>query len=504
MSDYDEGMPFKLRSYQIEACDFLKNKRASAIISVPAGGGKSHIALAIPNRFKLLDKILIICLSSIKKQWSKNFKSVFKNDSYYIVNNLFDIEKTEAIKKEKCVIINYDILFTRERTKVKKEIDESGEEKEVKETISYEGWDDFLSTIQWDLIICDEAHYLRSDDTERYKSVKKICSTQKHRRVTFLTATPIVKDVTNLFSLLHLIDSEKFAKKATFVNRFQPKIKKRITFNQAKLIKGRMSHFVDVWVLGELRNLDELRMIVNEYIFQVEDSVVYSHLEKMQRINVPVELKETQEMIFIERSIAKMSSKSSEDRLVAKNKLSSLYKMVGMAKIDESEQFIRDWLATNDTKLCCFAVNRDVLSELHARFSNSLLFFGGISDKNKAEIIDEFVNNDEKRIIFMNVDSATGVDRLSDKSCTEVIIQCPYTSAVLEQVLGRVRRASSTFQHYISYFLTAENSIDESIYRIVDRKAAVARAILKGEELEETDMLTCLMDDIKKKYSKEN
>lgn len=69
---------------------------------------------------------------------------------------------------------------------------------------------------EWDLVIVDEAHYLKSRSTLRYKLVSKIES----KYFLGLTATPIQNNLRELFNLIHIVRPGLLGSARTFDRRF--------------------------------------------------------------------------------------------------------------------------------------------------------------------------------------------------------------------------------------------------------------------------------------------
>ena len=61
---------------------------------------------------------------------------------------------------------------------------------------------------RFDLVICDEAHKIRNSETAQHKGVVKIIDNSD--AVVFLTATPIMTDIRNLFNLIRVLDRERY------------------------------------------------------------------------------------------------------------------------------------------------------------------------------------------------------------------------------------------------------------------------------------------------------
>jgi len=73
---------------------------------------------------------------------------------------------------------------------------------------------------QFDLLIVDEAHHLRTPDSNANKLASFLCDISES--VVFLTATPIQLGSKNLFALLHLLRPEQFIDEALFEDMIAP------------------------------------------------------------------------------------------------------------------------------------------------------------------------------------------------------------------------------------------------------------------------------------------
>lgn len=71
---------------------------------------------------------------------------------------------------------------------------------------------------RWDVLVLDEAHYIRNADTERYKLIKQI----NYGNAYFATATPIQNDITDLYNIINLIRPGLLGTRAEFNARYVP------------------------------------------------------------------------------------------------------------------------------------------------------------------------------------------------------------------------------------------------------------------------------------------
>lgn len=75
---------------------------------------------------------------------------------------------------------------------------------------------DELNQIGFDILIVDEAHYLKNPKAQRTKAVHKL----RTRRNFALTGTPMLNQVNELWGILHLLDPVAFPNYWRFVNRY--------------------------------------------------------------------------------------------------------------------------------------------------------------------------------------------------------------------------------------------------------------------------------------------
>ncbi len=75
--------------------------------------------------------------------------------------------------------------------------------------------DDVLSR-QWDVLVLDEAHYIRNEDTKRYDLIEQI----EYREAFFATATPIQNNITDLYNITNLIRPGLLGTRSEFESRY--------------------------------------------------------------------------------------------------------------------------------------------------------------------------------------------------------------------------------------------------------------------------------------------
>ncbi|WEL28036.1 Superfamily II DNA/RNA helicase, SNF2 family (plasmid) [Haloferax volcanii] len=78
--------------------------------------------------------------------------------------------------------------------------------------------DDVLER-RWDVLVLDEAHYIKNEDTKRYELIEEL----DYGHAYFATATPIQNDITDLYNIVRLIRPGLLGSREEFRRKFVPK-----------------------------------------------------------------------------------------------------------------------------------------------------------------------------------------------------------------------------------------------------------------------------------------
>lgn len=192
----------ELNPHQVEAALFAFKSPFSkgAILADEVGLGKTIEAGILLSQQWAENKkrILIICPSSLRKQWvneltdkfylksevmeNRNFNAKLKNGS----KNPFDDDKT--IK-----ICSYQYASRKA---------------------------EYVQLTSWDLVVLDEAHYLRNVHKNSESIASKIKHAVKEYKKVLLTATPLQNRLDELYGLVSIIDQDLFGDLKTFRKQY--------------------------------------------------------------------------------------------------------------------------------------------------------------------------------------------------------------------------------------------------------------------------------------------
>ena len=118
--------------------------------------------------------------------------------------------------------------------------------------------------IQWNTIIVDEAHSLKSNKSLFYKVLQTFKNPYSH--VVFLTGTPIQNNMQELWALLHFLDPDRFDDNERFVAKFANLAESRDELKE--ILSGRLLQRLKYLVEKSLGHRGEKIIWVELTLFQ--------------------------------------------------------------------------------------------------------------------------------------------------------------------------------------------------------------------------------------------
>ncbi len=189
------------RAYQFKPLlKFLNSDNKRILIADEVGLGKTieagHIMLELKARGEF-HNALVICPMSLRAKWTTELNDKFGLD-------FIEVEKKEQLLQElqhhngaTRAVINYDKI--RDSSDFLKFIEDKN--------------------IKFSIIVCDESHKLRNNDTHIYHGAERLLLTSDS--VVFMSATPIMINEENLYNQLHLLDADTYDNPEVFRNNLQ-------------------------------------------------------------------------------------------------------------------------------------------------------------------------------------------------------------------------------------------------------------------------------------------
>lgn len=195
---------FELRPYQLEGAQRLLDSERN-LNGDDAGLGKTAQAAAAA-----IKPVLVVCPTYLVWQWAEYIEAAYPGDTIAVA-------AFGSRKQRHKALTGSENLATL--------VDRPAADWTIVNTDMLRGY--MMPNVE--TVILDEAHHFRNADAERSKNCVDLAT--RTPRVYQLTATPIYKDVSNFYNLLHMLDPDKYTSYNEFIQRVA------ITYSERYAIK---------------------------------------------------------------------------------------------------------------------------------------------------------------------------------------------------------------------------------------------------------------------------
>ena len=481
----------ELYPFQKQGVKTMLHLQSNVLLADEMGLGKTPQASSYLRYEKDCFPALIICPASLKENWKKEIKTWSGQDAYVIEGRTAGKLSKEFLQKYPVVIINYDILGVDnkqqkqdlqklkeklKRLKAKVKIVRTNEEKQAvnqkiymyksmikNTTIKVDGWCDELIKFNFKTIIGDEIQYISGIDTTRTRAMNQICNTFSESKKIFISGTPYETKTAQFYPALHLLRPDYFNNEYKYKMRYCDPVK---TFFG--------------WKFEGLSNAEELHQIISKFMIRRLKKDVLKDLPPKVRSVVPMKIKSSDRKIYdqcdqeLEKSIINKEKN-------ALSKLEALKQASFKAKLNSMIQWIKDYLEINE-KLVVFIWHQEACEILEKEFANISVSITGKTPSKQRDAIKEKFQNDPKVRLFIGQIKSAGVGLTLTKSRAVAFLEFGNTAPGMEQAEDRVHRIGQKADSVLAYYLVMENSVDESIMEVLNRRNKDLKMVLNNED----------------------
>ena len=504
----------ELYPFQKQGVKTMLELNSNILLADEMGLGKTPQAASYLRYQENSLPALVICPASLKENWRKEIKTWTGKNSYIIDGRKPQYLSKEFIERYPVFIINYDILgtdnkeqkeyFLSIKKKIKrlkekvKEVDDNQSKQKLNEkiytykslirnyVIKVDGWCDELIKFNFQTIIADEVQYISGIDTIRTRAVNQISFALRDSRKIFISGTPYETKTAQFYSCLHIL-AEK-----VFPNEWAYKMK---YCNPVKTFWG--------WTFEGLSNAQELHEKISKFMIRRLKSEVLKDLPPKIRSIIPMKVNAADRKIYtdIDNELEAAILNGEKNAL---NKLEALKQASFKAKINSMIQWIKDYLEI-DEKLVVFIWHQEAAAILEKEFKDIAVSITGDTPSNKRDAIkEEFQTNPKIRLFIGQIKSA-GVGLTLTKSKAVAFLEFGTTAPGMEQAEDRVHRIGQEADSVLAYYLIMENSIDEQIMEVLNRRNKDLKQVLNNKEedlfteVKEKEFSKLILDEYKKK-----
>lgn len=447
-SDYNPPAPSGMSylPYQKAGIAYARNK-GDVLIGDEPGLGKTIQALGIVNQNKG-ERNLVICPASIRLNWEREIRKW----SMLGYNNLTRVANVNTILTSSrgvsptsdFNVVSYDLS-------------------------ARDALHEALSEIEWDNIIIDEGHYLKSTDAKRTQAIfgtskghySKFFIAKKAKHVTVLTGTPLPNRPRECYTIARAVCWEAIDCMSydAFCYRFNPS--KKLDYNAVLEKKGR---------LPEL----QARLRCNFMVRRLKKDVLKDLPDKRYELTYVAPNGAIKEVLAKERLINFTIDDLKDPFSEIWGMVSTVRREMGEAKVPRVIEHVKYLFDIVEIpKIVLFAHHKSVMNALAEGLSSYgvVQVRGGVSAVAKNNAVKQFIADNNTRIFLGQLDAAGfGIDGLQDV-CDHVVFAEPaWTPGTNEQAVDRCHRIGQ-HSNVVAQFLIVEGSLDERVLAAVFDKA---------------------------------
>ncbi len=451
----DKLVTVQLYDYQKQGALFAATA-GRCLIGDEMGLGKTVQAIAaaeIMARHLGVERVLIVCPTSLKHQWEREITR-FAGRSATVISGMRP--SREKLFKEPGFfkITNYDTVHT--------DLD----------LIS--GWSP-------DLVILDEAQRIKNWKTRTAQSVKRINS--PHAIV--LTGTPLENRLEELASIIQFVDRHRLGPTFRFLADHQllDEHGKVIGYRNLDRIGKTLEPILIRRRKAEVLKQLPGRMDKNFFVPMTDEQML--HHEENREIVALIVAKWRRMRFLSEADQRRLMIALQNMRMSCDSTYLLDQETDHGAKSDELATLLEEMFEREGSKVVIFSQWVRMHQMIQRRFAkrkwDHVLFHGGVPGPQRKHLVDRFKDQPECRA-FLSTD-AGGVGLNLQHASTVINMDLPWNPAVLEQRIGRVHRLGQTQPVQVVNFI-AQGTIEEGMLGILKFKKSLFAGVLDGGENE--------------------
>ena len=462
------------------------------------GTGKTPpaIGLAIKGGYK---KTLVVGPKTLRLEWARQIldwtgeePDVSRRGSTRRLDTLFN-DMTGKGDPNPWFIVNYDTFRTRRHL-------------------------DILNLYPFDLIVLDEVHRLRNEDTRTTRGMFEFLSNHKDSRLLAMTGSPIVNRPEDLHTVLEMVRPEEYNAGTrrqfedlytTYDRRSMKRCRQcgKVTMNLNATVclncgSQGFKYFRTKKLVG-VRGLEDLRKKTEKFTIRHTKEEVLKFLPKKYYRRVVLDMDNGQREVYDQMEKELFVMLDSGEPLWAPGVLAQLTrlrqlnlepKILGIDKPSIKTEFIRD-LVAEGSKLVIFSTFEKYIMYLHYSLeAPHIMITGGTPVDERIPMAMRFNRDDSLRLCLATIGpQSPGGEGLTLTGASNVVFAdrwwTPTTNTQAEDRLHRITQKSA-----VQVILPViEDSIDSSFDKILEKKKAISE-----DYLGEPGSMEEIVDDLRR------
>ena len=328
-------------------------------------------------------------------------------------------------------------------------------------------------------IICDESQYISIPSSQRSRALHRIGDLLDENKI-IMSGTPILKSPLRIYSQYRFLD------KTVFGTRHKDFLEEYAV----------MGGYMGYEVKG-IRKPKKLAKKIKKLMCRASEKEAEKYLPKKQFIPIKFDLSDKCKRIYkkmAKHAVVEFKSGRISTAEVGAVKTMRFQQITGGFLKDEDGNYINigdDKLRILDDllesleghKIVIFARFKRDIRKIKAlckkRGLRPMVIKGGVSSKKREKIRKRFIKDESRKVVIMQIRAATSVDlSISNRA---IYYSMDFSPENFVQSQGRIRRRNQKNPCFY-YVLMARNTVDESIYHLLQKEINLSELILDRYE----------------------
>lgn len=488
--------------FQIRGVRFIEKYDGRVLIGDDMGVGKTLQSIGWLALHRKRWPVIVVCPASLKYTWQREFIKHAGMKSYVCEgeqpsNATLDRRcsarvrkvgrrKYNSLKQKRTAIAAVKRGFARQMEVLRKTRKEARKAKIL--IINYdilESWVPFLLSLNPEVQIIDECHFIKTRTAKRTKACQKIGRACSH--VLGLSGTPMLNKPAELWPVLNLIRPDEFPSFMEFAMEF---------------CNPKKSPYGWGWDFTGSSNLKALNKRLKKIMIRRMKVDVLKDLPPKQRSVIPIKISNREEYLEAEENflawLAKTKGKNAvkrAERAQAIVRLGALKRLAAEGKLKRAFRWIDDWMDSTDEKLLLFGYHKSIMSSLHEKYPKAAPYRPDLTGKKRDKEIHRF-QTDKNTRLFLGHLKRDGVGKDFTAASNVGILELPWTPGELDQLEDRACRIGQTASSVNIYYLVGLDTVEERILTIIEEKDGICAQVLDGTTKGRLGLMQAFLDSL--------
>lgn len=343
-----------------------------------------------------------------------------------------------------------------------------------------------LASLDWDILVVDEAHKLKNEITGNYRLVSAL----RKKFFLLLTATPLQNNMKELYNLITLLRPGQLGSYRSFRRHFveNPRMPRNVERLKRLLsevvIRNRRAATAVAFTNRIVENVEVDLSDEEQRLYHAVEDFVRADYRQIRALTgnmlalITLQREICSSSFAAALTIAKMMAQSSEPRL---SDLGRIFELTRHIAENNKMAAVERIFAQSDEKVVIFteflATQQYIMARLARSGWRSLAFDGRCSTSRKEWTKSLFKDHPGVRAL---VSTETGGEGINLQFCRTMInYDLPWNPMRIEQRIGRIHRLGQT-RDVLIYNLYTRHTVEEHILRLLGQKINLFQTVVGG------------------------